>query len=75
MSKITIDSAQLQEAYTQVERALVSLQLLLANLGCLHLNGVNVSTFDDKKRWVKKIHCPDCGITFEEELEKDELGL
>ena len=67
--KITVDKEQLYTAYKQVETALGVLQALMAELGCIHANSINKSTFVDKGMGIKKIYCPDCGITFEEELD------
>lgn len=65
---LEIDRGRLYEVYTHMKEALSSLEILLADLGCLHANSRDVSTFVDKGRGVKKIFCPDCGVTFEEEI-------
>jgi hypothetical protein len=72
MSKLTVDGAELYMVYQHLKEALGGLQLLLADLGCLHHNGINISSFQDKARGVTKMTCPDCGVTFEEEI-KDGL--
>lgn len=71
MSKLVIESTELDAVYQHIKAALGSLQLLLADLGCLHANSVDISSFADKGRGARKIRCPDCNETFEEELNDD----
>lgn len=73
-NKITVDREQLYQTYKQVEAAFQSLQFIMAELGCIHANSIDRSTFVDKGRGVKVIYCPDCGETFEEDL-TDGMGI
>jgi hypothetical protein len=61
MSKlIEVDKDNLYAAYCDVRSALQRLELLMAGIGCIHVNAINKTTFADKAKGQRKLYCPDC---------------
>ena len=71
MATIVVDKAALQKAHAQMKSALALMDLLLADLGCLHPNAFDVTTMDGSSK--TKSLCPDCGAMMEEEIALDNV--
>jgi len=68
---IEVRRDDLYAVYSQIKDALGKLELLVADLGCLHPDAIDVTTMDGSN--VRRSLCPDCGATIEEEIKYDEL--
>ena len=69
LDTIQVDREILYQAYNEVKAALGKLELLMADLGCLHPNRFDVTTMDGSGK--TKELCPDCGVVLEEEIKLD----
>jgi transposase-like protein len=61
--EVTVNKDDLLQVYRDAKAVVRKLQLLIAEVGCLHRNKRNITTMggaDD----VQKFYCPDCGDTF-----------
>ena len=70
--ELTVSREDLYSVYKEVKAALVKLEAIMSEVGCLHIDAYNVTTFTDHGR---RYYCPDCGETYTEEVEINELEL
>ena len=65
MEEVKVSKQDLQELYTEAVSIVQRLQqMILAEVGCLHRNKLNITTMGGSDE-VQKYFCPDCGVTFE----------
>jgi len=66
MSTIEVNREVLYSIYTDIRGCVERLEVLLANVGCLHMNRFDVTTLGSPNR---RYVCPDCGETIVEEFD------
>ena len=66
-NEATVNKAELQQVKDLILAAVSKLTILLADVGCVHTNAIDVTTMgpDNKAKYL----CPDCGETMEEEIQ------
>lgn len=67
---LTINKDYIYRIYSDIKSALGRLEVLLADVGCLHLNKFDVTTMDGTN--LRRYICPDCAETIEEEIQNVE---
>ncbi|MHA2046600.1 MAG: hypothetical protein ACW99G_17570 [Candidatus Thorarchaeota archaeon] len=68
---IEVKKDYLYSIYSDIKDSLMRLELLLAEVGCLHLNSYEITTMDGSN--LRKYLCPDCGESIEEEIHVEEI--
>lgn len=61
-----VNREDLKVVYIQLKGALQRLEAVMADLGCLHNNTEDITTFGPGN--IRKILCHDCGEIIEEEI-------
>ncbi len=69
-NEIKVSRDGLGALYTTLKSAVSQLEIILAEIGCIHNNKVNVSTMDGGV--LQTYYCPECGVTIEEVQNDDE---
>ena len=63
-----VKKEDLKIVYSQLKSATRRLEAIIADLGCLHNNTTDITTFGPGN--IRKILCHDCGEVIEEEIEE-----
>lgn len=72
-NEIKVSRDGLGALYTTLKSAATQLEIILAEIGCIHNNKVNVSTMDGGP--LQSYFCPECGETIEEVIDNEEKEL
>jgi hypothetical protein len=70
-NEVLVKRDELYRVYQALGDALETLQLVLAEVGCTHINSQNVTTMADVSAGVRKHYCSDCDQLIEEEIGND----
>ena len=68
-NEVTVKKDELYKVYQSLKDAGSVLQLMLAEVGCVHSNAEDVTTMDGSN--TRKFYCMDCGETIIEEINDD----
>lgn len=63
---ITVKKDYLLGIYREIKSALNRLEVVLAEIGCVHSNKYEMTTMDGTN--LRQYMCPDCGESIEEEI-------
>ena len=68
-NEVTVKKDELYKVYQSLKDSMMILQLMLAEVGCVHSNSIEVTTMDGTN--TRKFFCQDCGETIEEEINNE----
>lgn len=67
---LNVEKEYLYTIYQDIKSAVGRLEILLADIGCLHVNKYEITTMDGTN--LRRYLCPDCGESIEEEIHVEE---
>ena len=70
-NEVIIKKDYLYSVYKDLKSAVGRIEVLLAEVGCLHLDKIEITTMDGTN--LRRYICPDCNEQIEEEIHVEEL--